>query len=183
MPECTETINLPGPRCFAAAPTEPLPMALLDSMSVHTKISLVHGIVQHILKHVGGQSGLPDSTNLSPALVESYCRLLVSPEIENLGVKSFLNQLLPATFKQGAWGALHLLLEVASHRLHHVQANFRLSLLNHLQVALAGGAHPILNRNAQLNICIESTCLRLITGRLTLSLTWSRAGTVVSSSP
>ena len=43
-------------------------------------------------------------------------RLLVYSEIESLGVKGFLNQLLPQVFKHGAWGVLHMLLEIFSYR-------------------------------------------------------------------
>ena len=93
--------------------------------------------------------------------METYSRLLVYSEIESLGIKGFLNQLLPKVFTQQAWGALHTLLEIFSYRLHHIQAHYRLSLLTHLhQLA----AHNILNNHAQLQLTVESSALRLITG-------------------
>ncbi|CAB4065619.1 MED23 [Lepeophtheirus salmonis] len=61
-------------------------------------------------------------------------------------------------FKQGAWNILHVLLEIFSYRLHHIQSHFRLSLLNHLQQGI------LLSKHTQLNLCIESTTLKLITG-------------------
>ena len=43
---------MPGTNCVAANPVQPLPMDLLDSLSVHSKMSLIHSIVTHILKQV-----------------------------------------------------------------------------------------------------------------------------------
>ena len=43
---------MPGNNCYAHGAIEPLPMDMLDAMSVHAKMSLTHSIVTHILKHV-----------------------------------------------------------------------------------------------------------------------------------
>jgi len=134
---------------------------MLDSISVHAKMSLVHSMVQYILKHITHETTLA----LAPSLVETYCRILVYTEVESLAVKGFINQVLPTVFKHEAWGVLHVILEVFSHRLHHVQANFRLSLLSHLQVGIGGNAgQNMLTRNCQLAQCVETTALRLIVG-------------------
>ena len=53
--------------------------------------------------------------------METYSRLLVYSEIESLGIKGFLNQLLPKVFVQQSWGTLHTLLEIFSYRLYHIQ--------------------------------------------------------------
>ena len=45
-------VMMPGSNCVAAAPVQPLPMELLDSLSVHSKMSLIHSIVTNILKQV-----------------------------------------------------------------------------------------------------------------------------------
>lgn len=45
------------------------------------------------------KGSMPNVTNMDPALVETYSRLLVYIEIESLGIKGFLSQLLPAVFK------------------------------------------------------------------------------------
>ena len=58
---------------------------------------------------------------LSPSIVETYNSLLVHSEIESLGIKGFLNQLLPKVFVQQSWGTLHTLLEIFSYRLYHIQ--------------------------------------------------------------
>jgi len=148
---------MPGTNCVSATPIQPLPMDILDSLSVHSKMSLIHSIVTHILKQVQTKS----TVALSPSIVETYSRLLVYSEIESLGIKGFLNQLLPKVFAQQSWGTLHTLLEIFSYRLHHIQAHYRLSLLTHLhQLA----AHNILNNHAQLHLTVESSALRLITG-------------------
>lgn len=141
----------------ASSPTSPLSMTVLDSLTVHSKMSLIHSIVTHVIKLAQGKSGMP----LSPALVETYSRLLVYTEIESLGIKGFLNQLLPQVYKSHAWGTLYTLLEMFSYRMHHIHPNYRVQLLSHLH-SLA--AVPQANQT-QLHLCVESTALRLITGK------------------
>ena len=109
----------------------PLSMELLDHMSVHAKMSLTHSISSHMQMQIQVK---PFSLNLAPALIETFCRLLVFSEIESLGIKGLLNHLLPLIFKTGNWAAFNALLEMFSYRLHYVQATFRLSLMSHLQV-------------------------------------------------
>jgi mediator of RNA polymerase II transcription subunit 23 len=180
--ELEATVSMPGPTSDlkAQAPVEPLSLDLLDSLTVHTKMSLIHSIVTYINKQVSlvcvghkqhhhlylfrSQVTSRATAALSPGLVETYARLLVYTEIESLWVKGFLHQLMPQVFKNSMWGVLHTLLEIISYRLHHIHANFRLSLLSNLQVTFVGGSHPILSKHAQLNLTIESATLRLITG-------------------
>jgi mediator of RNA polymerase II transcription subunit 23 len=97
---------------------------------------------------------------LAPALIETYSRLLVYTEIESLGIKGFLSQLLPQVFKSHAWGILYTLLEMFSYRIHHIQPHYRVQLLSHLH-SLASVPHT---NQMQLHLCVESTALRLITG-------------------
>lgn len=151
------TTQLPGPsNTLAAGPTVPCPMSLLDSLTVHAKMSFIHSIVNRIIK----LGNTPSSFALAPALVETYSRLLVYMEIESLGIKGFISSLLPNVFKSHAWGILHTLLEMFSYRLHHIQPHYRVTLLSHLH-SLAAVPHT--NQN-QLHLCVESTALRLITG-------------------
>lgn len=63
----------------------PLSVQVLDSLTVHTKMSLIHNIVTSILKVAQSKTG-----GLTPALVETYARLLVYMEIESLGIKGFI---------------------------------------------------------------------------------------------
>uniref|UniRef100_A0A7N8Y729 Mediator of RNA polymerase II transcription subunit 23 n=1 Tax=Mastacembelus armatus TaxID=205130 RepID=A0A7N8Y729_9TELE len=148
-------INLPGTNCMASGSVTPLPMNLLDSLTVHAKMSLIHSIATRVIKLAHAKS----SVALAPALVETYSRLLVYMEIESLGIKGFISQLLPNVFKCHAWGILHTLLEMFSYRMHHIQPHYRVQLLSHLH-SLA--AVPQTNQN-QLHLCVESTALRLIT--------------------
>lgn len=67
---------------------------------------------------------------------------------------------MPAVFKSQAWGILHTLLEMLSYRMHHIQPFYRVQLLSHLH-SLASVPHT---NQTQLNLCVESTALRLITG-------------------
>ncbi len=95
--DVSETTVVPGggvggaDTSLAQAATEPLSMELLDSLSVHTKISLVHNIINYITKHVASGA----KAAVAPALVETYCRMLCYTEIESLGLMTFQNQLLP----------------------------------------------------------------------------------------
>ncbi|KAM8937668.1 mediator of RNA polymerase II transcription subunit 23 isoform 6-T6 [Lycaon pictus] len=148
-------VPLPGTSCLASASITPLPMNLLDSLTVHAKMSLIHSIATRVIKLAHAKS----SVALAPALVETYSRLLVYMEIESLGIKGFISQLLPTVFKSHAWGILHTLLEMFSYRMHHIQPHYRVQLLSHLHT-LAAVAQT--NQN-QLHLCVESTALRLIT--------------------
>uniref|UniRef100_UPI00358E3817 mediator of RNA polymerase II transcription subunit 23 isoform X2 n=1 Tax=Myxine glutinosa TaxID=7769 RepID=UPI00358E3817 len=150
------TVTLPGSSSMASGSTTPLPMNLLDSLTVHAKMSLIHSIATRVIKLAHAKS----SVALAPALVETYSRLLVYMEIESLGIKGFISQLLPNVFKSHAWGILHTLLEMFSYRMHHIQPHYRVQLLSHLH-SLA--AVPQTNQN-QLHLCVESTALRLISG-------------------
>ncbi|XP_041987313.1 mediator of RNA polymerase II transcription subunit 23 [Aricia agestis] len=140
-------------------PTAPLSMCILDSLTLHCKMSLIHSIVTHIAKLAQNKSNIPGSNVMAPALVETYSRLLVYTEIESLGIKGFINQLLPNVFKSQAWGILHNLLDMFSYRIHHIQPHYRVTLLSNIH-SLA--AYPQANQT-QLQLCFESTALRLIT--------------------
>ncbi|KAK3924714.1 Mediator of RNA polymerase II transcription subunit 23 [Frankliniella fusca] len=160
MSALVETIKLPSQPNHSNPPLQlpfvPLSMAMLDAMTVHCKMTIIHNIVTHIVKAAQSKSHSP----LPPALVETYSRLLVYTEIESLGVKGFINQVLPTVFKSHAWGILYTLLEMFSYRMHHILPHYRVQLLSHLH-SLA--SVPQTNQT-QLHLCMESTALRLITG-------------------
>ncbi|KAI5729263.1 hypothetical protein M8J76_000799 [Diaphorina citri] len=67
---------------LAHGPTVPLSMHILDALTVHAKMSLIHSIVTHVIKLA--QQQLKANVSLAPALVETYSRLLVYTEIESL---------------------------------------------------------------------------------------------------
>ncbi|CAI9727123.1 Hypothetical predicted protein [Octopus vulgaris] len=81
------TTLLPG-NIVAGAPTQPLPMSLLDSLTVHAKMSLIHSIVTKVIQMAKKKTNIA----LAPALVETYSRLLVYMEIESLGIKAFIKK-------------------------------------------------------------------------------------------
>ncbi|KAG2467837.1 MED23 polymerase, partial [Polypterus senegalus] len=130
-----------------------LQIPIPHSLKLHH--DLIHSIATRVIKLAHAKSSIA----LAPALVETYSRLLVYMEIESLGIKGFISQLLPNVFKSHAWGILHTLLEMFSYRMHHIQPHYRVQLLSHLH-SLA--AVPQTNQN-QLHLCVESTALRLIT--------------------
>uniref|UniRef100_A0A4W3IBS6 Mediator of RNA polymerase II transcription subunit 23 n=1 Tax=Callorhinchus milii TaxID=7868 RepID=A0A4W3IBS6_CALMI len=168
-------IALPGTNCMASGSVTPLPMNLLDSLTVHAKMSLIHSIATRVIKLAHAKSSLA----LAPALVETYSRLLVYMEIESLGIKGFISQLLPNVFKSHAWGILHTLLEMFSYRMHHIQPHYRVQLLILYKPMLLRLSHCLpeslshyafLSLSLSLTFCflclllhlVESTALRLI---------------------
>ena len=137
-------------------PTVPLSMSLLDSLTVHTKMSLIHNIVSHITKTAQSKS----TVSLPPAMIETYSRLLIYTELETLGIKGFMQQVLSTVGRSQAWGILHTLLEMFIYRLHHIHPHYRVQLLGHL--------HQLSNlpqtNQALLHSCMRSTALKLILG-------------------
>lgn len=73
-------------------PTAPLSMCILDSLTLHCKMSLIHSIVTHVAKLAQNKSNIPGSNMMAPALVETYSRLLVYTEIESMGIKGFIRE-------------------------------------------------------------------------------------------
>lgn len=149
------TTPLPGENCVAFAKSTPLSMSLLDSLTVHTKMSLIHHIVHKVLNLAQNNSNIA----LSPAVVETYSRLLVYMETETLGIKGLMSQVFPKVLQNKSLGILNTLLEMFSYRLHHIQTQYRIQLLTNLHMVAAA---PNTDHN-QLQICVESTALRMIT--------------------
>jgi mediator of RNA polymerase II transcription subunit 23 len=144
-----------------ALTTVPLSMVILDSLTVHSKMSIIHCVVNNLMKQAETKGTMPSMLpHISPALVETYSRLLVYTEIESLGIKGFLSRLLPTVCKSNAWTILYTLLEMFSYRLFHIQAHYRAQLLLQLH-NLTQNSHI---NQAQLHLCFESTALRLLTG-------------------
>lgn len=55
-------------------------------------VSSFCSIVSHIMKAAQSKNTVPVGSNMAPALVETYSRLLVYTEIESLGIKGFLSK-------------------------------------------------------------------------------------------
>ncbi|XP_063877362.1 mediator of RNA polymerase II transcription subunit 23-like [Scylla paramamosain] len=153
------TVPMPGINCVAHGSTSPLSITLLDSLTVHVKMSLVHNISQHIQKQAQHKSGIA----LAPALIETYARLLVYTEIESIGIKNFINSLLPVVYKSHVWSILHALLEMFIHRIHHSPPQYRIQLLSTIHHMTAVPLNTM-TQMTQLHLCMESVALRLITG-------------------
>ncbi|KAJ8033690.1 Mediator of RNA polymerase II transcription subunit 23 [Holothuria leucospilota] len=149
-------VLLPGPsNNMAAGPIEPLSIMLLDSLSTHTKLSFIH----HIATKISQLAARPMNLALSPAMMETYSRLLVYVELESLGIKILISQVYNKVVDSHAWGSLHSLLELINYRIHHIQPHYRIQLLCSLH-SLSN--LPQTNHN-QLYHCIESTALKIIT--------------------
>lgn len=151
-------VPMPNSNCMAYGATAPLSMTLLDSLTIHVKMSLIQNIGMHITK----QAQTKSTVALSPALVETYARLLVYMETESIGIKQFISSLLPVVFKSQVWGILHALLEMFAYRIHHSPPHYRVQLLStihHMTLVLTASSP-----NMQLHLCLESVALRLISG-------------------
>lgn len=153
------TVPMPGINCVALGSTSPLSITLLDALTVHVKMSLVHNITQHIQKQAQHKSGVA----LAPALIETYARLLVYTEIESIGIKHFINSLLTVVFKSHVWSILHALLEMFIHRIHHSPPQYRIQLLSTIHHMAALPLNTT-TQMTQIHLCMESVALRLITG-------------------
>ncbi|XP_042237503.1 mediator of RNA polymerase II transcription subunit 23-like [Homarus americanus] len=153
------TVPMPGINCVAMGSTSPLSITLLDSLTVHVKMSLVHNIGQHIQKQAQHKSAVA----LAPALIETYARLLVYTEIESIGIKTFIVNHLPVVFKSHVWSILHALLEMFIHRIHHSPPQYRIQLLSTIH-HMAAVPLSTMTQMTQLHLCMESVALRLITG-------------------
>jgi mediator of RNA polymerase II transcription subunit 23 len=71
-----------------AVSSVPLSMVILDSLTVHSKMSIIHCVVNNLMKQAETKGTMPNmSPHISPALIETYSRLLVYTEIESLGIK------------------------------------------------------------------------------------------------
>lgn len=144
-------------------PSMALPMSLLDSLTVHSKMSIIHSIVSQIVKMAQGSQGT-QKLHLTPAMVETYSRLLVYTEIETFGVKNFINSILGAptvgNWNQ-AWPIYHVLLEMFTYRLYHVPLAYKLQLLIHLH-NLSSVVYQ--QNHVQLSLTMEATELKLILG-------------------
>ncbi|EDV23067.1 uncharacterized protein TRIADDRAFT_28077, partial [Trichoplax adhaerens] len=149
-------VALPGLNCVASGATVPISSSLLDSLSVHVKSSFIYKVVNRISKMASTQAPL----NLSPAVVETYSRILICNEVELFGIKQFVGQLFLQIVKSNAWNFLHAMLEILSYRLHHIQAHYRFQLLPHIYT-LSGMSQT---NTQQLQLSIENSALRLISG-------------------
>lgn len=143
---------------------KPLPVALLDCFTTHSKIAVLHTIAQRLAALA--QKKLPTQQYLlTPALVETYGRLLMYTDSEQFGIKTFVNLLMgnssTALWKMQAWHIYHVLLEMYSYRIHHVVPNYKFSMLIQLHQL-----SPVVNcaKQMQLFTTIEATELKLLLG-------------------
>ncbi|KAA0709014.1 Mediator of RNA polymerase II transcription subunit 23 [Triplophysa tibetana] len=148
-------ITLPGTNCMASGSVTPLPMNLLDSLTVHAKMRDLHSPETRNIRILNKKTHHRDAS----AAVKNNCVFLCKVLCMSSEHDCVSGQLLPNVFKSHAWGILHTLLEMFSYRMHHIQPHYRVQLLSHLH-SLA--AVPQTNQN-QLHLCVESTALRLIT--------------------
>lgn len=130
----------------------PIPLELLDLVTYPAKMNFI--------MFIGNKRIFSKNANatLSPALLETYSRLLVDNDIP--GIRNVVASVLPNVFKNKAWGILHNLLEMFSYRLHYIPQNYRITLFSHIH-SMTGVPHT--NQN-QLHLCLESTAFRLIHG-------------------
>lgn len=143
---------------------QPLPVILLDSLTTHSKISLLHIMAQKIVAIAQNKQPAQASHILTPALIETYGRLLIYTDSEAFGIKTFIGQLMggsQAVWRYQAWDVYHVLLEMYSHRVHHLQMHFKYQMLISLH-----NLSPMVygNNQMQLSMTMEAAELKLLLG-------------------
>lgn len=143
---------------------QPISVRLLDSLTTHSKMSLMHTLVQRIIAIAQSKNQTQNVYMLTPALIETYGRLLVYPDSESFGIKAFINHLMggqQAVWRCQAWDVYHVLLEMYSFRLHHLPAQFKYQMLvsMHNLSPMVYGANQI-----QLSMTMETAELKLLLG-------------------
>lgn len=134
----------------------PVPMNILDSLTIQTKIILLNHIMSEFT-HLAQTKSLP---TLPSGLVETYSRLMTYNEIENFGIKTFSGQLLLNFVRNHCWSYLYSSLELFAYRMHHVNCAYRIQILRQLHTKSAiTQIHHI-----QLYTCIENTTLKILLG-------------------
>jgi len=142
----------------------PLPVALLDSLTTHSKIALLHTLAQRIITLAQNRAAAQANLLLTSALIETYGRLLIYTDSESFGVKSFINHLMGGTnavWRFQAWHIYHVLLEMYNHRVHHVPIHYKFQVLIQLHniSPMVYGANLM-----QLSMTMEATELKLLLG-------------------
>lgn len=143
---------------------KPLSISLLDSLTSHCRIILLHSIAARISNIAIAKPDSPCPYILTPALIETYGRLSTFADNDSYGVKSLVTQLFNgnmAIWKTNAWHVFNVLLEMFSHRLNQVSSIHKYSLLIQLHnlSSLASNAGQM-----QLGLTMEATVLRLLLG-------------------
>uniref|UniRef100_A0A6G1S8A1 Mediator of RNA polymerase II transcription subunit 23 n=1 Tax=Aceria tosichella TaxID=561515 RepID=A0A6G1S8A1_9ACAR len=142
----------------------PIPVRLLDALTTHSKVSLLHTLVQRIITIAQNKNQPQAAFIVTPALIETYGRLLVYPDSESFGIKAFIGHLMggpQAVWRYQAWDVYHVLLEMYSYRLHHLAAQFKYQMLvsMHSLSPMVYGANQI-----QLSMTLETAELKLLLG-------------------
>lgn len=163
------TIDLPGLRCQAGSRVQPLPVAMLDSMTISGKMSITANIGSMF------SSTQNPAIHPSPALVQTYTRLSVYTEIEAFSVKTLISQKLPEMIERQRWVQLHMVVEILRYRLHHVMVCHQIQALTHLlRFNMPVNNMPVNNMPMiQLVNSIRDVCLHL-TNRICTTPTMMR---------
>lgn len=146
------------------AVASPLPLSLLDTLTTHSKVALLHTLVQRILNIAQIQNKPNPQHNylLTPALIETYGRLLIYTDSESFGVKTFFSHLINgpnAVWRTQAWHVYHVLLEMFNYRVAHIPVQYKFQMLMHLH-----SMSPIVYsaNQMQLAMTMEFTELKLL---------------------
>lgn len=145
----------------------PLPVALLDSLTTHSKMTILHNIVARILTLAQNKTGAQGNLRLTPALIETYGRLLIYTDAEPVGLKGYVTQVMGGTsavwLRHQAWHIYHVLLEMYNYRVHHVPTHLKFQMLIQLHnlSPMVYGANQL---PIQLSMTMEAAELKLLLG-------------------
>lgn len=143
---------------------QPLSVNLLDTLTTHSKIAILHTLTQRIIAIAQNKHATPGEYIVTPALIETYARLLAYADSESFGIKSFINHLMggpQAVWRFQAWPIYHVLLEMYNHRIHHVPIHYKYQML----ISLHNLSPMIYGANQmQLSMTMEAAELKLLLG-------------------
>uniref|UniRef100_A0A5S6Q811 Mediator of RNA polymerase II transcription subunit 23 n=1 Tax=Trichuris muris TaxID=70415 RepID=A0A5S6Q811_TRIMR len=148
------TVMLPG-GAVADNRVRPLKFEFMDCLSVHVRASITRSAFGGFMRFMQNKG----SVCPSPALVESYCRLLSYGDAEMLGLKQFVSNLVVAATKQQCLSTIHIICEITSYRLSYIPVLYRVHLLCSIHVAINSA---VLQQNATVYWMLENTLLRSI---------------------
>eukprot|EP00116_Pleurobrachia_bachei_P000688 sb/3460950/ len=157
----SNTLLLPGNVTVLAAQV-PIAMSSLEMLTSHTKMNLNVFITNHIMRVANPQNTEPVSSCLTPALLETYGRLLPFPEVDCFCLNKMYMNMYNAMMNANAYPILAGLTEMFIHRLQYMhQTGIRVTMLTHLQT-LSQNSQQRVGHQPQLLYLSESYIVRLM---------------------
>ncbi|KRZ53019.1 Serine--tRNA ligase, cytoplasmic [Trichinella nativa] len=146
------TSSMPYPNgAVSEVKLRPLKLEFLDSVSVHVRMNIANSLIGTFGRFMQGKSAWP-----SPALVETYCRMLTYPDLEILGLKQFTSHIVLTAARHQCCEMMYICCEILNYRLFNIPSTYRVHAIVTLQQTLAFAKFQT---NASLYWMLERTLL------------------------